>query len=92
MTPFDEFLLSSWLMYAWNLNVNWKNLYQQLHRTESHIDKATPLPASYLPTFESAVGGDDPPNWIAVGVIARGDLFLIHLYFLNNFEAYTSDS
>ena len=22
---------------------------------------------SYLPTFESAVGGDDPPYWIAVG-------------------------
>ena len=29
----------------------------------------------YLPTFESAVGGDDPPLRIAVGVIARDNLF-----------------
>ena len=46
---------------------------------------------SYLPTFESAVGGDDPPHWIAVGVIAWGDLFSIHLSFYNHFEAYMSD-
>ena len=42
-----------------------------------------------MPTFESAVGGGGlmtpPPHththWIAVGVIAWGDLFSIHLYF-----------
>ena len=26
-----------------------------------------PRNSAYLPTFESAVGGDDPPHWIAVG-------------------------
>ena len=29
--------------------------------TPSKMDK------TYLPTFESAVGGDDPPHWIVVG-------------------------
>ena len=37
-------------------------------------------------------GGLRPPHWIAVGVIARSDLFRIHLYFFNHFEACMSDS
>ena len=40
---------------------------------------------TYLPTFESTVGGDDHPLKIAEGVIARDDLFPIHLYYFLQF-------
>ena len=45
---------------------------------------ATQRWVTYLPTFESAVGGDDPHTGLLWGVIARGDLFHIHLYFFFN--------
>ena len=48
---------------------------------------------AYLPTFESAVGGDDPPLWNTVGGhSARRPFPRIFVLFFNHFEAYMSGS
>ena len=58
-----------------------------------HATRVPSFPNAYLPTFKSVVeGGEMTPHWIVVGVMARGDLFRIYLYFFNNFKAYVFNS